>query len=50
MTINAAISGERNVINEGAEKFLKYKDLNNSACGIKNKSDPSNNRGNLTVR
>ena len=27
MLINAAISGERNVIKQAAEKILKYKDL-----------------------
>ena len=37
------ISGDSNVINKEAEKFLKYKDLNNSNTVYvegKNNSDP----------
>ena len=43
MAIDAAISGDSNVINKEAEKFLKYKDLNNSNTVYvegKNNSDP----------
>jgi len=49
MAIDAAISGDSNVINKEAEKFLKYKDLNNNITvnvGGKNNSDPRNNKGN----
>ena len=47
--IDVAISGDSNVINKEAEKFLKYKDLNNSNTvhvECKNNSDPRNNKGN----
>jgi hypothetical protein len=45
MLLDAAVSGERNVIKKAAKKILKYKDLNNRntvhlAC--KYKSDTTN--------
>ena len=49
MAKDAAISGDRNVINKEAEKFLKYKDLNKSNTvhvECKNNRDPRNNKGN----
>jgi hypothetical protein len=49
MAIDAAILGDRNVINKEAEKFLKYKDINNSntvRVECKTNSDPRNNKGN----
>jgi len=48
MLIEAAISGDRNVIKKEAEKILKYKDLysrNTAHVECKNKGDTSNNRG-----
>jgi hypothetical protein len=50
MLIDVAISGDRNVIKKEAEKILKYKDLTiqiQRMWNVKNKSDTSNNRGNL---
>ena len=48
MLIDVAISGDRNVIKKETEKILKYiqtLQYKYSACGMKNKGDTSNNRG-----
>ena len=48
MSIEAANSGDRNVIKKEAEKILKYKDLKieiQRMLECKNKGDTSNNRG-----
>jgi len=48
MLIDVAISGDRNVIEQEAEKILKYKDLTTEiqrVWNVKNKGDTSNNRG-----
>jgi hypothetical protein len=49
MHINAAISGDRNVIKKEAKKILKYirpYNRNTKHVGYKNKCQASNNRGN----
>ena len=49
MAIDAAFSGDRNVINKEAEKFLQYKDRNNSNTvhvECKKNRDLRNNKGN----
>ena len=49
MLIDAAISGDRNVIKKEATKILKYKDLTiefQCMWNVKNKGDTTNNRGN----
>jgi hypothetical protein len=48
MLIDAAIPGDRNVIEKEAEKILQYKDLIKkfSACGMGRKIDTGNNRDN----
>jgi hypothetical protein len=46
--IEVAISGDRNVIKQEAEKILKYKDLTiviQRMWNVKKKGDTSNNRG-----
>ena len=48
MSIDAAISGDRNVIKTEAQEILKYKDLTieiQRAWNVKGKSDTGNNRG-----
>jgi len=47
MTINVAIRADRNVINEEAEKILKYKDLTIEIQHMRNMkvSDTVNNSG-----
>ena len=46
ISIDAAISGHRNVIKKEVEKILKYKDLTKNTTHVecKNKGDSSNNR------
>ena len=49
MLIDAAISGDRNVVKKGSENFLKYKYLIveiKHMRNMKTKNDTSNNRGN----
>jgi tRNA(Ser,Leu) C12 N-acetylase TAN1 len=48
MLIDAAISGDRNVIKKEAEKILKKKPYNRNTAHVecKNKGDSSNNRRN----
>jgi len=48
MSIDVAISGDRNAIKKEAENILKYKDLTieiQRMLNVKNKGDTSNNRG-----
>jgi len=48
MSIDVAISGDRNVIKKEAKKILKYEDLTieiQRMWNVKNKGDTSNSRG-----
>jgi hypothetical protein len=48
ISIDVAISGDRNVIKKEAKKILKYEDLTieiKRMWNVKNKGDTSNNRG-----
>jgi hypothetical protein len=51
MSIDAAISGDGNVVRKDAEKILKYKDLiknrNSAHAECESKIDTGNNRGRL---
>jgi hypothetical protein len=47
MVINVEILGDKNIVKKTAEYIPKFKDLTTAQVEGKNKSDTSNNSGNL---